>query len=206
MNIEQQLTPISAEKQPILRQSFGLVVIGFMLSGIVYCVANVSIAQIIFPNQANGSLIEDQGKIVGSSLVAQPFTGLQYFHPRPSAADYNPHNMSGSNLAVSNPDLQHKITERREKFAQENDIRPQDVPDEMLTASGSGIDPDISPQSAMLQIKRVAQHRQLNEQQLENIVKQQIQPKQFGLFGQERVNVLKLNLALDQSKPSPERK
>lgn len=198
MNMQQQLAAISNEKQPVLRQSLGLVAIGFMLCGILYCVVNVSIAQIIFPAQANGSLIEHQGKMVGSALVAQSFTGQQYFHPRPSAVDYNPQSVGGSNLAVGNPDLQQQIAERQAKFAHENAINPQDVPNEMLTASGSGIDPDISPQSALLQLKRVAQHRQLTEQQVENIVKQHIQPKQYGLFGQERVNVLQLNLALDQ--------
>ncbi|MCY6410748.1 potassium-transporting ATPase subunit KdpC [Acinetobacter sp. VNH17] len=198
MNMQQQLAAISNEKQPVLRQSIGLVMVGFMLGGVLYCAVNVSIAQIIFPEQANGSLIEHQGKMVGSALVAQPFTGQQYFHPRPSAVSYNPQSVGGSNLAVSNPDLQQQITERRTEFAHENGINPQDVPNEMLTASGSGIDPDISPQSALLQLKRVAQHRQLTEQQVENVVKQHIQPKQFGLFGQERVNVLQLNLALDQ--------
>lgn len=198
MNMQQQLEAISNEKQPVLRQGIGLVTVGFMLCGVLYCAVNVSIAQIIFPEQANGSLIEHQGKMVGSALVAQSFTGSQYFHPRPSVVDYNPQSVGGSNLAVSNPDLQQQIAERRAKFAQENGINPKDVPNEMLTASGSGIDPDISPESALLQLKRVAQQRQLTEQQVENVVKQHIQPKQYGLFGQERVNVLQLNLALDQ--------
>ena len=198
MNMQQQLAAISNEKQPVLRQSIGLVTVGFILCGVLYCAVNVSIAQIIFPEQANGSLIEHQGKMVGSALVAQAFTGQQYFHPRPSAVSYNPQSVGGSNLAVSNPDLQQQIAERRREFAHENGIHPQDVPNEMLTASGSGIDPDISPESALLQLKRVAQHRQLTEQQVENVVKQHIQPKQYGLFGQERVNVLQLNLALDQ--------
>lgn len=198
MNMQQQLAAISNEKQPVLRQSIGLVMVGFMLCGVLYCAVNVSIAQIIFPEQANGSLIEHQGKMVGSALVAQQFTGPQYFHPRPSAVSYNPQSVGGSNLAVSNPDLQQQIAERRTEFVHENGVNPQGVPNEMLTASGSGIDPDISPESALLQVKRVAQHRQLSEQQVENVVKQHIQPKQFGLFGQERVNVLQLNLALDQ--------
>lgn len=198
MNMQQQLAAISNEKQPVLRQSIGLVMVGFMLCGVLYCAVNVSIAQIIFPEQANGSLIEHQGKMVGSALVAQQFTGPQYFHPRPSAVSYNPQSVGGSNLAVSNPDLQQQIAERRTEFVHENGVNPQGVPNDMLTASGSGIDPDISPQSALLQLKRVAQHRQLTEQQVENIVKQHIQPKQYGLFGQERVNVLQLNLALDQ--------
>ncbi|MDM1020395.1 potassium-transporting ATPase subunit KdpC [Acinetobacter sp. VNK23] len=198
MNMQQQLAAISNEKQPVLRQSIGLVAIGFLICGVLYCAVNVSIAQIIFPAQANGSLIEHQGKMVGSALVAQSFTGSQYFHPRPSVVDYNPQSVGGSNLAVSNPDLQQQIAERRTEFAHENGIHPQDVPNEMLTASGSGIDPDISPQSALLQLKRVAQQRQLTEKQVENVIKQHIQPKQFGLFGQERVNVLQLNLALDQ--------
>jgi K+-transporting ATPase ATPase C chain len=106
--------------------------------------------------------------------------------------------MAGSNLAVSNPELQKKIKERTLQFAQNNQILEQQVPPEMITASGSGIDPDISPESALLQVKRVAQQRALSEQKVRDLVQQQIQSVQLGLYGQARVNVLQLNIALDQ--------
>jgi K+-transporting ATPase ATPase C chain len=164
----------------------------------LYATASVSIAQLIFPKQANGSVIELNGKIIGSSLVGQNFVSEQYFHGRPSAVSYNVDGMAGSNLAISNPDLQKQIKERTAQFAQNNQMTEQQVPNEMVTASGSGIDPDISPESALLQVKRVAQQRHLPEQQVRDLVQQQIQAEQFGIYGQARVNVLQLNLALDQ--------
>lgn len=113
--------------------------------------------------------------------------------------------MSGSNLAVSNPQLQKQIRERSIAFAQSNQIGGAQVPDDMITASGSGIDPDISPEAAQLQIKRVAQQRRLSEQEIHQLVMQYIQTPQFGLYGEPRVNVLKLNLALDQRSTQPAR-
>lgn len=190
--------PLSTEVQSALRPSIGLILVGFLIAGGLYATASVSIAQLLFPVQANGSLIELDGRIVGSSLVGQNFVGEQYFHGRPSAVSYNVDGMAGSNLAVSNPDLQKQIKERTVQIAQNNHITEQQVPNEMVTASGSGIDPDISPESALLQVKRVAQQHHLPEQQVRDLVQQQIQPAQFGVYGQARVNVLQLNLALDQ--------
>ncbi|MCH7390508.1 potassium-transporting ATPase subunit KdpC [Acinetobacter dispersus] len=196
--LNQQNLKLSNSVHAILRPSLGLIVVGFVIAGVLYSTASVSIAQLIFPKQANGSLIELDGRIVGSSLVGQNFVGEQYFHGRPSAVSYNVDGMAGSNLAVSNPDLQKQIKERTVQFAHNNHISEQQVPNDMVTASGSGIDPDISPESALLQVKRVAQQRHLSEQQLRDLVQQQIQPAQLGLYGQARVNVLQLNLALDQ--------
>ena len=190
--------PLSTEAQSMLRPGMGLVLVGFLMAGLLYTTASVSIAQLIFPTQANGSLIELNGTIVGSSLVGQPFSSEQYFHGRPSAVSYNVDAMAGSNLAISNPELQKQISERTVQFAHRHHISEQQVPNEMITASGSGIDPDISPESALLQVKRVAGQRHLAEQQLRDLVQQQIQPPQFGVYGQARVNVLQLNLALDQ--------
>ncbi|EXB26294.1 K+-transporting ATPase, C subunit [Acinetobacter baumannii 1437282] len=190
--------PLSTEAQSMLRPSMGLVLVGFLMAGLLYTMASVSIAQLIFPTQANGSLIELNGTIVGSSLVGQLFSSEQYFHGRPSAVSYNVDAMAGSNLAISNPELQKQIKERTVQFAHRHRISEQQVPNEMITASGSGIDPDISPESALLQVKRVAGQRHLAEQQLRDLVQQQIQPAQFGVYGQARVNVLQLNLALDQ--------
>ena len=195
--LNQQDLALSGQVHSVLRPSLGLIAVGFLIAGVLYATASVSIAQLLFPVQANGSLIELDGRIVGSRLVGQNFVGEQYFHGRPSAVSYNVDGMAGSNLAVSNPDLQKQIKERTVQFAQNNHITEQQVPNEMVTASGSGIDPDISPESALLQVKRVAQQHHLPEQQVRDLV-QQIQPPQFGIYGQARVNVLQLNLALDQ--------
>jgi K+-transporting ATPase ATPase C chain len=194
---------LSGKGHSVLRPSLGLILVGFLVAGVLYSAVSVSIAQLIFPKQANGSLIELDGRIVGSSLVGQNFVGEQYFHGRPSAVSYNVDGMAGSNLAVSNPDLQKQMKERTVQFAQNNHISEHQVPNDMVTASGSGIDPDISPESALLQVKRVAEQRHLAEQQLQDLVQQQIQPAQFGLYGQARVNVLQLNLALDQLSSTP---
>lgn len=196
--LNQQDLALSSLGHSVLRPSLGLIVVGFFIAGMLYVTASVSIAQLIFPKQANGSVIELDGKIIGSSLVGQNFVSEQYFHGRPSAVSYNVDGMAGSNLAISNPDLQKQVKERTAQFAQNNQMTEQQVPNEMVTASGSGIDPDISPEGALLQVKRVAEQRHLAEQQLRDLVQQQIQPAQFGVYGQARVNVLQLNLALDQ--------
>ena len=196
--LNQQDLALSSQGHSVLRPSIGLILVGFLIAGVLYSAVSVSIAQLIFPKQANGSVIELDGKIIGSSLVGQNFVGDQYFHGRPSTVNYNVDGMAGSNLAISNPDLQAQIKERTAQFAQNNHITEQHVPNDMVTASGSGIDPDISPESALLQVKRVAQQHHLPEQQVRDLVQQQIQPAQFGIYGQARVNVLQLNLALDQ--------
>ncbi|MEN3977476.1 potassium-transporting ATPase subunit KdpC [Acinetobacter sp. CWB-B33] len=196
--LNQQNLKLSNPVHSILRPSLGLILVGFLVAGVLYSAVSVSIAQLIFPKQANGSLIQLDGRIVGSSLVGQNFVSEQYFHARPSAVSYSVDGMAGSNLAISNPDLQKQIKERTVQFAQSNQIAVQQVSNDMVTASGSGIDPDISPESALLQVKRVAQQRHLTEQQVRHVVQQHIQPAQFGIYGQARVNVLQLNLALDQ--------
>ena len=196
--LNQKNLQLSNPVHSVLRPSLGLVTVGFLIAGMLYAIASVSIAQLIFPKQANGSVIKLDGKIIGSSLVGQNFVSEQYFHGRPSAVSYNVDGMAGSNLAISNPDLQKQIKQRTVQFAQNNHITEQHVPNEMVTTSGSGIDPDISPESAFFQVKRVAQQRHLPEQQVRDLVQQQTQPAQFGIYGQARVNVLQLNLALDQ--------
>lgn len=196
--LNQQDLALSSQGHSVLRPSLGLILVGFFIAGMLYATASVSVAQLLFPEQANGSLIKLDDRIVGSSLVGQNFVSEQYFHGRPSAVSYNVDGMAGSNLAISNLDLQKQIKERTVQFAQKNHITEQHVPNEMVTASGSGIDPDISPESALLQVKRVAQQRHLSEQRVRDLVQQQIQPAQFGVYGQARVNVLQLNLALDQ--------
>ncbi|NCI78908.1 potassium-transporting ATPase subunit KdpC [Acinetobacter kanungonis] len=190
--------PLSHQSQSVLRPTIGLILVGFLIAGIGYCSVSVSLAQWLFPVQSNGSVLEQNGKMIGSRLVGQQFVSPQYFHARPSAVNYNVEAMAGSNLAVSNPELQQLIRERAKQFAQQNQVAEQDVPLEMLGASGSGIDPDISPKSALLQVNRIAQQRQLTVQEVQALVQQHIQTPQFGVYGQARVNVLELNLALDQ--------
>ena len=136
--LNQQDLALSSQGHSVLRPSLGLVAVGFLIAGMLYATASVSIAQLIFPKQANGSLIELNGKIIGSSLVGQNFVSEQYFHGRPSAVNYNVDGMAGSNLAISNPDLQKQIKERTAQFAQNNQMTEQHVPNEMVTASGSG--------------------------------------------------------------------
>ena len=190
--------PLSHQPQSVLRPTIGLILVGFLIAEIGYCSVSVSLAQWLFPVQANGSMLEQNGKMIGSRLVGQQFVSPQYFHTRPSAVNYNVEAMAGSNLAVSNPALKQSIHDRTMLFAQQNQVSIQDVPLEMRTASGSGIDPDISPKSALLQVNRIAQQRQLAVQEVQALVQQHIQTPQFGVYGQARVNVLELNLALDQ--------
>lgn len=192
------LPPISSDTQPVIRQSIGFTAVGLLVSGFLYCCIQVGIAQVTFPDQANGSMVLNKGQIVGSSLVAQKFQSAAYFHSRPSAIDYNPMSLGGSNMAVSNPALQHLIQERKTKFAESNGISPDDAPLEMITASGSGIDPDISPRSAQLQAQRIANARGIDKERILSLIQTHTQSKQFGVFGQARVNVLMLNLALDR--------
>ena len=189
---------IEASSASVWRASLGLVVVGFAIAGALYSAASVSVAQLIFPVQSNGSLIELDGQVIGSRLVGQNVKNLAYFQPRPSAGNYSVDGMSASNLAISNPQLQKQIRERALVFAQVNHVGLDQVPDDMITTSGSGIDPDISPEAAQLQAKRVAQQRHLSEQDVHQLIHQHIQAPQFGLYGQPRVNVLELNLALDQ--------
>lgn len=189
---------IEASSASVWRASLGLVVVGFAIAGALYSAASVSVAQLIFPVQSNGSLIKLDGQVIGSRLVGQNVKNLAYFQPRPSAGNYSVDGMSASNLAISNPQLQKQIRERALVFAQVNHVGLDQVPDDMITTSGSGIDPDISPEAAQLQAKRVAQQRHLSEQDVHQLIQQHIQAPQFGLYGQPRVNVLELNLALDQ--------
>lgn len=192
-----------SETQPLhmlgslLRASIGLCVVTLIGFGLVYSAATTQLGQLIFPEQANGSLVYAQGKPVGSMLVAQPVTSNQYFKPRPSAAGYNLMAMAGSNQARTNPDLQKRIDKTLIQVIQQNNVSVAQIPGDMVTQSGSGIDPDISPQAARIQVNRIAKARQLKPEVVSQLVEQQIQSPQFGILGAARVNVLQLNLALD---------
>ena len=189
----------------LIRASIGTSVVVLGLFGVLYCSAAVGIGQLAFPAQSNGSVIEQRGLIVGSSLVAQPFNGQQYFHPRPSAASYSPMSMAGSNQALSNPDLQKRVAEARQQIATENSVNAAQVPSDIITQSGSGMDPDISPAAAALQVKRVAAQRGVREAQIQQLLQQHTTARQFGVLGEPRVNVLQLNLALDKLYPLTDR-
>ena len=181
----------------LVRGSAGLTVIALLGFGFLYSLAGVGVGQALFPHTANGSLIERDGKVVGSSLVAQPFTSERYFYPRPSAAGYNPMALSGSNQARTNPDMRKRLDETRATIAQREGVAPSAVPGDLITQSGSGIDPHISEAGAEIQLERVARVRGLSRETVADLVAQHTQTRQLGLLGQPRVNVLELNLALD---------
>lgn len=184
------------------RSAVLMVMVLTVLVGVAYPLAMTGLAQVLFPYQANGSLVRDaQGKVVGSALIGQNFAGLQYFHPRPSAAGadgYDAGASSGSNLAPTNAKLIEAVRERAEAYRQENGLAADaQVPVDAVTTSASGLDPEISPANALLQVKRVAAARQLAETDVRTLVEQSTQGRVLGFFGEPRVNVLQLNLALD---------
>ena len=153
----------------------------------------------IFPQQSEGSLIRRaDGTIAGSSLIAQNFTKAQYFHPRPSAVDYNAASTGGSNYGPSNPDHLKRVRERLESVASSEGVPPKLVPSEMITASGAGLDPHIPPNAAELQIARVARARNVDPARIRELVRVHTAGPALGVFGRARVNVLELNLALDK--------
>lgn len=170
-----------------------------VLLGVGYPLAITGIAHVFFPRQASGELIVHNGTVVGSHLIGQPFTGPAYFHSRPSAAGngYDGNASSGSNLAPTNRALIDRVTQ---SVAAEKQTSG-DVPVDLVTASGSGLDPDISPAAAYYQVPRIAQQRHLPETAVLDLVTANITPRQFGLLGEPRVNVLDLNLALDKLRP-----
>jgi K+-transporting ATPase ATPase C chain len=188
----------------ILSQAIRQTLIWSILAGVAYPVIMTLMFQVFFHNQANGSLVERDGKIVGSALLAQQFTGSNYFWPRPSACTYgsSPSGLvasSGSNLGPTSGALQTNVVNNAAAFRAANHLDTNaPVPVEMLYASASGLDPDISPEAARLQIARVAAARGLSEDKVRPLVERFVQPPQWGFLGQARVNVLLLNVALDQ--------
>lgn len=171
-----------------------------LLCGGAYPMLAVWIGGTAFPRQATGSLIEREGRVLGSELVGQPFAGPGWFQGRPSAAGtgYDPFALAGSNWAPSNPALRERAQASSDAIAEANGAAPGAIPSDLVAASGSGIDPHISPAAARLQIPRVAAARGLPESQVRALVEAAIEPPTLGVLGQPRVNVLKLNLALEE--------
>lgn len=179
------------------RAAIALMAITLGLFGFAYSLLSAGIDGALFPYHANGSIIIRDGKAVASELVAQPFAAPGYFQPRPSAAKYDPMSAAGSNLARTNPDLRKRVEALRGEIARRDGIAVEQVADDLLTQSGSGVDPDISVQAAMQQVARVARARGLPEAEVRHLVEAGTAPPQFGIFGPARVNVVRLNLALD---------
>jgi potassium-transporting ATPase KdpC subunit len=175
-----------------------------ILLGVGYPLAVTGISQLIFPYQANGSLITKGDQVLGSELIGQNFTKPEYFQPRPSAAGndgYDPTASGGFNYGPTSQKLIDRVKASVDKFRKENPDYSGPIPADMLTGSGSGLDPDISPASAQAQSARVAKARGISPDQLSQLVAQYTRPPDLGLLGEPRVNVLKLNLALDQQYP-----
>jgi len=185
--------------------AFRVMLLLTLATGIAYPLLVTGLSQLFFPAQANGSLVYLHGKIAGSRFIGQEFEESDYFHSRPSAAGYNPMASGGTNLGPTSQALMDRMQKAVAEFHANNPRFHGPIPADLLTASGSGLDPDISPASAAAQAARVAATRDADPAQVEALVRLLTQPPQLGFLGEARVNVLELNLALDQRFPVPHR-
>jgi K+-transporting ATPase ATPase C chain len=178
-----------------------MTIVTTILLGLVYPFVVTGLAQLLFPRQANGSLLTTNGKVVGSHLIGQPFSSPGYFRSRPSAAGtgYDAGNSSGSNLGPTNKMLIDRMTADIQKAQAENPNMP--VPMDLVTTSGSGLDPHISPEAAAFQVPRIARERKISEADVNALIAKHTEGRQFGFLGEPRVNVLDLNLDLDATHP-----
>ena len=184
-----------------LRSAILITFVLTIITGILYPLAVTGIAQTIFHKQANGSLIERDGKVIGSEIIGQNFAKPEYFHPRPSQNSYDAANSGGSNLGPTNPALADRLKKDAETFRKDNPDYTGPIPADAITASGSGLDPEISPANALAQAARVAKTRGASTDAVQSLVAVNTQQRDLGVLGEPRVNVLKLNMALDQSYP-----
>lgn len=195
-------TATAAHTAPVQHSIWGTSIrytlLATVLCGILYPLLVTGVAGALFPHQADGSLILKDGQVIGSELIAQSFTSDRYFHPRPSAAGsgYDATSSGGSNLAQSSAKLVQRIQGDIDRLSKENPGKP--VPIDLVTTSGSGLDPDITPDAAYFQAPRIAKARGLSEDQVHQLITQHIAGRQLGLLGEPRVNVLELNLDLDK--------
>ena len=195
-----------------IRPAIVMIVVMTVLTGLIYPLAMTGVAQVLFPHQANGSLIEKDGKVIGSALIGQNFTSDKYFHGRPSATTepdpkdatktvpvpYAADNSAGSNLGPTSKALVDRVKDDAAKLAAENPNTP--IPSDLVTTSASGLDPDITPAGALFQVPRVAKARGLAEDKVRQLVQDHISGRLIGIIGEPHVNVLQLNLALDDMK------
>jgi K+-transporting ATPase ATPase C chain len=187
-----------------IRRGVLFTIVTMVLFGGVYHAGLWAVGQVAFPAQAEGSLMRrDDGSVIGSGLVGQAFTRPEYFHPRPSAVDYNAASTGGSNFGPSNPEHLDLVQERLAAVIARESVAASQVPSEMITASGGGLDPHIPPAAAYLQAGRVAAARRVDLNRVRTLIETHTEPPTFGFLGRARVNVLELNLALDQTLARP---
>jgi K+-transporting ATPase ATPase C chain len=197
IGLDEHHAPEAPVEHSIWRTSILFTLVTIVLLGIGYPLVVTGLASLVFPHKAAGSLMTRNGQVIGSELLAQSFTSDKYFHPRPSAAGngYDATASGGTNLAQSNAKLVQRIQGDIDKLAAQNGGKP--VPIDMVTTSGSGLDPDITPDNAYYQAPRVAKARGVSEEQVRTLIAQQTKGRDLGFLGEPRVNVLELNLALD---------